>query len=146
MKILKKRTDELECGDILIINWLEIFDKDMPCIHVQGRPRLIINKFEGESCVILYEIDSVDMDVDDDGNNVWILTHSDSLFGEWRALTIHGCDEWEWDVIDNPHKLKCSGNRDDILYHSYFGSSIFEDHPDFDPKFVKGLVKKNLWE
>lgn len=146
MKTLKKKTSELKIGDILILNWLEMLDSNelKDNVRIIGRSRLMINKFEGESCVMLYEIDDIDIEYvngeDEKDGNIFTLYHSDSLFGEHRAIAFEGIDDYKWDVIENPSRIKYSKSNDDLLYNSAFGSSIYKDHPDFNLEKIEDLV------
>ena len=68
MKILKKKASEIEVGDILIIDYLEILANKLPVSFVGSRKEMntFKKKFEGETFVCLFEIDDIELEFEDD--------------------------------------------------------------------------------
>ena len=117
MKIIKKKTKHLIAGDILIIDFLEILDKNTP-LGVSGDLKYILKKFEGESYIFLYEIDKVIKE-----NGRWQFTHYNDInnvLGIFEDiiyfLFFEGSAKYLWDVIENPfHTLPHYGKREKLM-------------------------------
>jgi len=121
MNIVKKKTRDLEVGDIMIFDWKEIESQNMDIVlQSYGSDNSAFEnfkmKFEGETKVLLYEIDDIETDylTDEEGEkhdadesyeykSKYTLSH---YHEQWFPdICINGYGDYEWDVIDNPHKL-----------------------------------------
>lgn len=116
MNIRQKKTKQLQIGDILIIDWLEIqkLDKNpifQNKIYLQGYGDYklydkIEKKFEGESMIFLFEIDDIDKEFMNGKNYKkgmkYSFYHIDELFGNFPCIVVEGLGNLYWDVIDNP--------------------------------------------
>lgn len=96
MNIVKKKAESVIVGDILIIDYLECGDKLTlsSCMGKKGI-KAFEKKFEGETQILLYEVDDIDIDY-----SFVTFYHIEELKNGMPDLIFPV--EYELDVIENP--------------------------------------------
>lgn len=108
MKIIKKKTSELNAGDILIVDWKEIQFLNLPICMTGDQEDIesLKNRFEGETQIFLFEIDDIDieyLDFPNEGKLRYTFFHIDSLLENIANIEVKEPINFTWDVIENPH-------------------------------------------
>lgn len=107
MEITQKKVKSLVEGDILILDMLSPMAQKIK-LGDFGKPRQLKAKYEGETAIILYEIDDKNSEYINGKNTKdgvsYTFYHMESLFGKMPDLTFFDGNE-KVDVILNPHQL-----------------------------------------
>jgi hypothetical protein len=123
MKILKKKASEIEVGDILIIDYLEILANKLPVSFVGSRKEMntFKKKFEGETFVCLFEIDDIELEFEDDDEEtgtIYTYHHIDEFFSNGMitiSFTQSEMKNYKWNVINNPHKSEHYKQKGELI-------------------------------